>query len=147
MKRLKPYHGAGMVFWTKDVQGKFSVLLGKRSFNPGKGKWSIPGGGWEPQDGFEKTGRRNYRQTAMREAQEELHFEIPRMESLVHLWSLHVPCFHFEVYAYILSEQAIPTYVDEFSELCWVSVKALPTPMVCFLRNQIATLTKKYPQK
>jgi 8-oxo-dGTP pyrophosphatase MutT (NUDIX family) len=121
-----------MVFWTKDVQGKFSVLLGKRSFNPGKGKWSIPGGGWEPQDGFEKTGRRNYRQTAMREAQEELHF---------------VPCFHFEVYAYILSEQAIPTYVDEFSELCWVSVKALPTPMVCFLRNQIATLTKKYPQK
>lgn len=144
MKVVKPYHGAGIVFWTKDAQGRLSLLLGKRSFNPGKDKWSIPGGGWEQQDGFEKSGKRNYRQTAMRETQEEIHFDIPRRQNLSHLWSLHVPFFHFEVYAYYLLEQTIPSTVDEFSEVHWVPADTLPSPLTCFLRSQVASLIENY---
>ena len=46
-----PYKGGGVALFYKDKHtGEYSILLGKRTIEPGKGKWSIPGGGYEPQD-------------------------------------------------------------------------------------------------
>lgn len=46
-----PYKGGGVALFYKDKHtGEYSILLGKRTVEPGKGKWSIPGGGYEPQD-------------------------------------------------------------------------------------------------
>lgn len=48
-----PYKGGGVALFYKDKHtGEYSILLGKRTIEPGKGKWSIPGGGYEPQDAF-----------------------------------------------------------------------------------------------
>ena len=44
-----PYKGGGVALFYKDKHtGEYSILLGKRTIEPGKGKWSIPGGGYEP---------------------------------------------------------------------------------------------------
>ena len=43
-KKLRCYFGAGILVTAKDAHNELKVLLGKRRFNPGKGKWSIPGG-------------------------------------------------------------------------------------------------------
>ena len=47
--KLKHYQGAGIMLIKKSVDG-YSVLLGKRKYNPGKGKWSVPGGEKETYD-------------------------------------------------------------------------------------------------
>ena len=41
------WHGVGMLLWTRDEHDKGMVLLVKRSINPGKGKWSVSGWGWD----------------------------------------------------------------------------------------------------
>ena len=41
--RLKTYKGAGIALFKKTSEG-YSILLGKRTINPGKGKWYIFGG-------------------------------------------------------------------------------------------------------
>lgn len=63
--RIRKYKGAGIALFKKDQNGEYSILLGKRSINPDKGKWSIPGGGYEKKDG-------NLFTTAKREFREEL---------------------------------------------------------------------------
>ena len=49
--RLKTYKSAGIALFKKTSEG-YSILLGKRTINPGKGKWSIFGGKSET---FDKT--------------------------------------------------------------------------------------------
>lgn len=61
--RLKTYKGAGIALFKKTSEG-YSILLGKRTINPGKGKWSIFGGKSET---FDKTPF----ETAKREFTEE----------------------------------------------------------------------------
>ena len=39
------YKGAGIALFRKNKNG-YEILLGKRKYNPGKDKWSIPGGGY-----------------------------------------------------------------------------------------------------
>ena len=72
-----PYHGAGVLLWAKAEDEKMVILLGKRSINHEKGKWSIPGGIWDlKKDSFDDKGHPNYLKTASRETNEELHFPL-----------------------------------------------------------------------
>ena len=41
--KIKTYKGAGIALFKKTSEG-YSILLGKRTINPGKGKWYIFGG-------------------------------------------------------------------------------------------------------
>lgn len=59
-----PYKGGGIALFQKNSEtGEYSMLLGKRKHNPGKGKWSIPGGGYEERDkDLSETARREFRE-------------------------------------------------------------------------------------
>ena len=143
LKKPKAYYGAGILMWVEAQDKDISVLLGKRSIHPGKGKWSIPGGGWSRrEDGFDKQGHRDYVHAAIRETREELRFDIDNPESLIPLWRCHIPYFHFEVFSYHLRNKMEFNYNHEFREVRWVSVQNLPVPYVWFLRLQVAALER-----
>ena len=60
---MRKYKGAGIALFQKQ-NNDYAILLGKRTIKPNKGKWSIPGGG------FEKTDNSLF-ETAIRELREE----------------------------------------------------------------------------
>ena len=43
---MRKYKGAGIALFQKQ-DNDYTILLGKRTIKPKKGKWSIPGGGFE----------------------------------------------------------------------------------------------------
>ncbi|MDC7231084.1 MAG: NUDIX hydrolase [Sphaerochaetaceae bacterium] len=78
-----PYHGAGIIFWTISETGEVSFLMGKRSMPPQNHKWSFPGGTWErARDGHDTKGKISYKETAIRECQEEVGLDVPSPEKL-----------------------------------------------------------------
>ena len=143
MKRIKPYHGAGLLLWSQDAQGKIFVLLGERVINPGKGKWSIPGGRWDHRKDIDENGNPDYLKTALREIQEEVIFSIDHDETFMPLWSSRIPFFNFVVYGYRMLERRQFNHNYEFSEVGWFAVDALPTPCELFVRTQVASLVKR----
>ena len=46
---MRKYKGAGIALFQKQ-DNDYTILLGKRTIKPNKGKWSIPGGGFEKTD-------------------------------------------------------------------------------------------------
>jgi len=144
LKAVRAYHGAGILFWDKDSQGKTSVLLGLRTYNPQKGQWSIPAGGWEETDGYDRTGSRDYRQTAIRETWEEIRVKVETPEELTFLWGRHLPFFHFVVYACRLSGRRNVIRYQEFSEVRWFPVEAIPANSVGFVKSQVAALVRQH---
>ncbi|AEV30156.1 ADP-ribose pyrophosphatase [Sphaerochaeta pleomorpha str. Grapes] len=139
-----PYHGAGVLLWAKDEDDKMVILLGKRSINPEKGKWSIPGGGWDlRKDSFDDKGHPNYLKTAIKETNEELHFLIEDVTSIVPIWRIHIPAFHFAVYSFQLPSQRIFHHNYEFFETKWFPAEALPPSCVMFVESQVAAAMRK----
>ncbi len=146
MRTIKPYHGAGILFWHRAEDGQVSVLLGLRKYNPQKGMWSIPGGKWEAQDSYDDTMKPNYKAAAVRETWEEIRVRVENPEMLTLLWSMHVPFYHFAVYACWLPEKRAIAPYQELLELKWFSVDSLPKDSVGFVRLEVAAL-KRATQK
>ena len=65
---MRKYKGAGIALFQKQ-DNDYTILLGKRTIKPNKGKWSIPGGGFEKNDNF-------FFETAIREFREETGINI-----------------------------------------------------------------------
>lgn len=143
MKKIKPYHGAGLLLWTKEDHNIF-VVLGKRSINPGRGKWSIPGGKWDREDdSYDKNGKPNYLRTALRETKEEISLVIKENDNIVLLWSSLIPIFHFNVYSQQLDNRIAFNHIEEFLEVNWFSVDALPEQCEWFVKSQVAALVQR----
>ncbi|MEA4859458.1 hypothetical protein SDC9_102505 [bioreactor metagenome] len=147
MKRIRSYHGAGIIFWNKDEKQQVSILIGKRSMSPQNHRWSFPGGGWEMKDGFDEKGKIAYTKAAIRESGEEMGMAVEHAEKLVPLWALHVPYFHYKVYAYELDQKTTPPFIAEFSEANWVAVQDLPSPLVLFVASQVRCLRRYLKHK
>ena len=142
MKRLHPYHGAGIIFWTQTERGERSILMGKRNMRPQNHRWSFPGGGWEPRDGRMRDGKVNYQAAAIRESKEEMGMQVDKPDRLALVWTLHLPYFHYNVFAYYVKTRIRPPFVDEFSEYTWCTLDSLPKPMVVFVPSQVRQLKK-----
>lgn len=138
MRQISTYHGSGILCYTKDAEGILRVLLGKRSVRKGFGKWSIPGGGWEVEDGMAGHGR-NYERTARRETKEEMGIEI---RTISPLWKSRLPLFHYEVFCSFLPTTEKITNIHEFSQVGWFPLDALPTPLLPFVRSQVRALER-----
>lgn len=137
----KPYHGAGILIWTKDEQNNISILLGERSINPSKGKWSIPGGKCDIKDGFfDKTNNPDYLKTAIRETKEEILYEIKDEKNVKPLWKINIPFFHFKVYSHQLLQQKKFNHNYEFKEVNWFNINKLPKNSVGFIKSQVSKL-------
>lgn len=143
MKKLHTYHGAGIIFWTRDKNQQVRILIGKRSMSPQNHRWSFPGGGWELKDGYDVKGKVAYTMTAIRESGEEMGMPVEHADKLVYLWALHAPLFHYQVYAYELDHQKNPPFISEFSEARWSLLTELPSPLVFFVASQVRGL-KRY---
>lgn len=140
------YHGAGMMLYHTDPKTKItSVLLGKRLFNPDKGCWSIPGGGWEQKKDGYYNGHPNYWATAQREMGEELRLRIKKNSQgkIFRIWKLHSIVFSFEVFAFKCKNRIIPPVGTEFSEMRWFNIDHLPKNYLeKFVPQQIEELRK-----
>lgn len=147
MKSLHSYHGAGIIFWSRDENHQVHILIGKRSMSPQNRHWSFPGGGWEPKDGYDEHDKVAYAKAAIREAGEEMGMAVEHPRQLVLLWGLHVPGFHYRVYAYELQQMKEPPFIAEFSEAKWVGIHMLPTPLVCFVASQVRSLRRYLKRK
>ena len=76
MRRIRSYSGAGvLLFRYNRNDGRFEVLLGKRSIRHGYGKWSIPGGGMEKCDS-------GYAACAYRELREETGLHLDHVDQV-----------------------------------------------------------------
>lgn len=109
---------------------------------PQNHRWSFPGGGWEPRDGHTVDGKVDYQAAAIRESREEMGMQVDKPDRLVLVWTLHLPYFHYKVFAYYVKTRSKPPFVDEFSEYRWCTLDSLPKPMVVFVPSQIRQLKK-----
>jgi 8-oxo-dGTP pyrophosphatase MutT (NUDIX family) len=112
----------------------YEVLLCRRNCDPDRGKWSVPGGRQEPSE--------SYRQTAVREAEEELLAAQDLMDSFadclpagfaIEQARKHAvgvpPVFSWRTYLIALTRKPHETVFQlnsENSALRWFSVKNLP---------------------
>ncbi len=137
----KPYHGAGILIWSIDKDNNILVLLGNRSINPAKGKWSIPGGQWDiKKDLYDECGKPKYLKTAIRETKEELFLKIDNTRDVNALWKIDVPYFHFKVYSHQLPTQRKFNHNFEFNELKWFNISDLPINSMFFIKSQVSKL-------
>jgi 8-oxo-dGTP pyrophosphatase MutT (NUDIX family) len=128
----------------RDEQGKLNVLLGKRSIEPGKGKWSIPGGKWDDKKDIDTHGDPDYLKTALRETEEEIGLVISGNEDFLKIWKSHIPFFHYIVYSHQVSTPKTFAHNHEFSEVRWFPIDSLPASSVGFVRSQVVALVRQH---
>lgn len=112
--------------------GKAEVLLGLRLNNPGKGKWSFPGGGVE--------GKENLSTTAVREFREEVGVQLlDRYITKIGVYKIHNLLFEWEtqivettqninpkgVGSWWRTGEAAKNYGGEFATLEWFALEDL----------------------
>jgi GNAT superfamily N-acetyltransferase len=85
-----------------------------------KGQISLPGGRFEPED-------RDYRQTALREAREELGISLDRAEVLCSLTPLYIPPSNFYIYPTVAYYDAQPDFKPDPNEVAELIEVPLPT--------------------
>ncbi len=128
-RRLRPYGGAGVLFYRSEVE-IVEVLLGKRRYRPYAGHWSVPGGRSERS-------RHNGElesplATALRETEEEIGVRFPvsgRGEELSQV-RLSVPgIFSFSTFVLPYPSHARMHCGHEFTRLEWFPLHSLPEPL------------------
>jgi 8-oxo-dGTP pyrophosphatase MutT (NUDIX family) len=144
IRRLKRYRGAGCLLYVRDEAGGVTVFAGKRRFSPGKGSWSIPGGGWEKsQDG---TGADWSWNTASRETREETGIDLSRLVESVQAepdsgsWPrirFRLPFFSWDTFLVELHHKVDATCIDEFSECKWYPLQGVPEPLAFGMRRAL----------
>ena len=140
------YYGAGTLIYHVKCKDEVYVFLGCRKNYPDKGLWSIPGGGWEKEDG-KINGKPDYVETARRELREETGFYLSsERRNLMHkIWSVHFgKLFNFEVFVLRAVRMKVPYSYYEFSDVKWFNINKLPDKNECsmFLYEQIKSLKK-----
>jgi 8-oxo-dGTP pyrophosphatase MutT (NUDIX family) len=125
------YRGGGVAVFRKNA-GKTEVLLGLRLNNPGKGKWSFPGGGAESKEKLLTAGIREFR--------EEVGVQIyGRYITRIGVYKIQNPFFDWEtqiiettqdinlkgIGAWWKTGEQAKTYAGEFSVLEWIALEDL----------------------
>ena len=121
------YQGAGILF-LKKINGQIYISLGKRTINPQKGFWSIPGGKMSHSD------NRDFLLCAWRETKEEYFHKRPdefsRISNINYIKESRftVPfIFEYRTFLVDLSDIDIKFYHNwEFSLVDWFELRNLP---------------------
>ena len=139
------YSGAGTLIYQVGGKDDVKVLLGRRINNPGKGLWSIFGGGWENKDRNYK-GEPDLKETARREMCEETGFSLDykNKKFLTKIWSINLPIFKFDVFALRMVRRKLPKHYGEFSYVKWFDINEIPAENQCnrFLHEEVNELKK-----
>lgn len=114
--RLESYKGAGMMLF-RNQNGRFEVLIGKRSVRHGYGKWAISGGKMEKKDN-------TFFDCAVRELKEETGIDIYTVNHrVIDSRNISVPYFHWSTFLVYVSGPLPPFAPNEFSELKWIPLE------------------------
>lgn len=137
---MRKYKGAGIALFQKQ-DNDYAILLGKRTIKPNKGKWSIPGGG------FEKTDNSLF-ETAIRELREETGINIFDIviEKKAIVCSFNYPFFEWETFMFeVDSNFHVPeTFCYEFSEMRFISLNEIHQYELAFgVRKEINHFKKR----
>ena len=135
--RRKGYRGAGIALFREEPQGTFSVLLGKRKYNPGKGQWSFPGG---------KAKRKEIPfEAAKREFREETGVNLEELKPIYisHIRTL-IPFFDWDTFIISTTSHMVFTQVGEFDVLEWVDESVLNRLDLHFGVRQACKAYRKY---
>lgn len=125
---MKDCKGAAILIYRRK-NDEIEVLLGKRKYFPNIGFWGIPGGKMEDKD------NNNFEQTAKRECFEETGIEINK--KLILLDEIRDNKFIWNTYLAQVDENTTNIFKEEVLESAWFNVKALPSPLVDLLEDQI----------
>ena len=131
------YRGAGIALFREEPGGTFSVLLGKRKYNPGKGQWSFPGGKAERKE--------MPLEAAKREFYEEIGVNLEDLKPVFisHIKTL-IPFFDWDTFIFSSTSNIVFTEVHEFEELIWVDETALKCLYLHFGVRQACKAYRKY---
>jgi 8-oxo-dGTP pyrophosphatase MutT (NUDIX family) len=106
------YRGAGIALFREEPKEAFSVLVGKRAYNPGKGKWSFPGGGAERGEEPLKT--------AAREFWEETAVKLGWLKpTYIDHIRISMPLFEWDTFIFSTASHARFRIGHEFLKLGW----------------------------
>lgn len=146
---MKPYCGAGILFYLRDASEPDRVLLGKRRYSPQKGCWSVPGGGMSRRDDGDRW------TCARRETEEEFCAGLPLNDALrgflpsVINWPpeccrIQIPFFDYSTYLCRLNAEPPrwPILNHETIEVRWFSVRDLPSRTHLGVRYALRTLAR-----
>jgi len=135
---MKTYKGAGIALFKKNPEG-YAILLGKRTINPEKDKWSIFGGKSEPID-------KTPFETAEREFNEESGISFDKLNTRPYgECQFKYPFFKWTTFLFEVSEdfQIPELFCFEFSELRFIPLKESKKYNVAFgVRKEIRTFKK-----
>ena len=141
---IRRYKGAGIALFQKrnDV---YAILLGKRMISPQKGKWSIPGGGFEKDD-------TSLYKTALREFKEETGIDLTGMvyEKDAVIRSFKYPFFEWKTFMFETAPSfSVPQkFCFEFSEMKFVLLKDLKHYQLAFgVKKEIGKFLKNSAKK
>ena len=141
---IRRYKGAGIALFQKrnDV---YAILLGKRTISPQKGKWSIPGGGFEKDD-------TSLYKTALREFKEETGIDLTGMvhEKDAVICSFKYPFFEWKTFMFKIDSlfSAPKIFSYEFSEMNFVLLKDLKDYQLAFkVKKEIGKFLKNSAKK
>ena len=136
---MRKYKGAGIALFQKQ-DNDYTILLGKRTIKPNKGKWSIPGGG------FEKTDNSLF-ETAIRELREETGINLSsttKKDPVI--CGFHYPFFKWITFMFEVDANFhVPErFCYEFSEMRFISLKEIHQYELAFgVKKEIKRFLKK----
>jgi 8-oxo-dGTP pyrophosphatase MutT (NUDIX family) len=137
--KRKSYKGAGIALFREEPNKGFNVLLGQRKYNPGKNKWSFPGGAMEPRD-------TSFQETACREFSEEAGVSLPELDAkdITDCYEINLPFFHWKTFIYTTKSNTSFTRIREFTKLDWVNEEDFLKLPKHFWVKPVYRMYKKY---
>ena len=134
------YRGAGIALFREEPNNAFSILVGKRAFNPGKGLWSFPGGGAEKGESPIKT--------AKREFLEETSIRLDRLKPVyVDHIRISIPLFVWDTFIFSTTSHTRFRIGDEFTKMGWATETTFKKLNIHFGVKEAYEAYKKYRNK
>lgn len=138
------YKGGGIALFQKDTKSdEYTILLGKRKHHPGKGKWSIPGGGYEDFD-------KNLTETTKREFKEETELNLSEIVTDLKPYEVNLIIFNVFIWRTLIFEmkpsyRLTKTVFHEFSEVKQIPLSELKKYKLAFgIKTEVKAFKKLY---
>lgn len=140
------YKGGGVALFKKLPNGGYAILLGKRVYNPGAKKWSIPGGGWNPKEDktLADTAKREFYEEILKKNNKQFEtFIIEYNAKLLGEWKLFNRWTTL-IYEIDQSFEAPEVFSSEFSELKFIPLSKLGDYKLAFgVKREIKKFLKR----
>ena len=142
-----PWRGGGVLFYRRRPDGQLTILLFRRKINPGKGRFSIPGGQFDPRKD------KQLEDTAVRELREETTYRLDRKDIRgtiyfclgVYYWRTVIAEFRGDLSSIDLKRAQDPE-LSEMVEVTLTDAWRLPLTGMMYL-TWFILIFKKFPEK